>query len=95
MTKNAKTRMKATKKALFAALSEIEVENGIQILQCNEKFDALATDIVETTRQLSYAQYISELYYRVVQLKETIIAEIAAYKNNSFSHCGYVLSINT
>lgn len=95
MAKKENLRIRATKKALFDALSEIEIENGIQILQCNEKFDALATDIVETTRKLSYAQYISELYYRVVQLKETIIAEITAYKNNSFFHCGYVLSINT
>ena len=95
MAKNARTRMRTTKKALFDALSEIEVENGIQILQCNEKFDALAADIVEATRKFSNAQYISELYYRVVQLKETIIAEIVASQNNSLSHGGYVLAINT
>lgn len=94
MAKNEKTRMKATKKALYDVLSEIEVEKGIQILQCNEKFDALATDIVDTTRKLSYAQYISELHYRVVQLKERIIAEIVAIQKNSFSHSGYVLAIN-
>lgn len=94
MTKKENLRIRATKKALFDVLSEIEVENGIQILQCNDKFDALAADIIETTRNLSYAQYISELYYRVVQLKETIIAEIVAYQNNSFSRCDYVLAIN-
>lgn len=94
MAKIKRREIEETRKVLYGIVNEIELEYGVQILQCNEKFDALATDIVETTRKLSYAQYISELYYRVVQLKETITAEIAAIKNKNIPQSNYVLAIN-
>lgn len=83
------------RKVLFDAINEAELLCGTQIAQNNTKIEALAADIVATTKSSSYAKFLSELYYKATLMKDTIISELtAASKNNYFSHSGYVLSIN-
>lgn len=80
--------------ALYEALDEIELENSVQILQNNRKIEGLAAEIVASTKTLSYSQYISELYFKVTQMKDAIINEIAAIKNKNIPQSNYVLAIN-
>ncbi len=93
--KNRKNVLHEARKVLYGVVDEIEISNSIQIAQNNEKIEALAADIVATTKSSSYAEFLSELYYKATLMKDTIISELtAASKNNCFSHSGYVLSIN-
>lgn len=94
MAKNRKRGIEEARKALYEIVNEIEVENGIQILQNNEKLDDLAAKITSTTKTATYSEFLSELYFRVTQLKDAIIAEIAAIKNNNILSNDYVLAIN-
>ena len=95
MTKTKKESYLRQKKVLFDAINEAELLCGTQIAQNNERIEALAADIVATTKSSSYAEFLSELYYKATLMKDTIISELtAASKNNCFSHSGYVLSIN-
>lgn len=95
MTKNTRKVLNVARKVLYDVVDEIEISNIIQIAQNNERIEALAADIVATTKSSSYAEFLSELYYKATLLKDTIISELtAASKNNCFSHSGYVLSIN-
>lgn len=95
MTKNKRREIEETRKVLYGIVNEIELEYGVQILQNNEKFEDLAAKITSSTKTSTYSEFLSELYFRVAQLKEVIISELAASKNNSFPRNGYVLSINT
>lgn len=95
MTKNEKRGIFMARKVLFDAINEAELLCGMQIAQNNEKIEALAENIVATTKSATYAEFLSELYYKALMMKETIISELTATKNNSFSHGGYVLAINT
>lgn len=96
MTKNEKRGIFMARKVLFDAINEAELLCGTQIAQNNTKIEALAADIVATTKSSSYAEFLSELYYKATLMKDTIISELtAASKNNCFSHSGYVLSINS
>lgn len=96
MTKNTRKGLNVARKILYDVVNEIEILNSIQIAQNNTKIEALAADIVATTKSATYAEFLSELYYKATTMKEAIISELtAASKNNSFSHSGYVLSINT
>ena len=95
MTKTKKESYLRQKKVLFDAINEAELLCGTQIAQNNERIEALAADIVATTKSSSYAEFLSELYYKATLMKDTVISELtAASKNNCFSHSGYVLSIN-
>ena len=51
------------RKVLFDAINEAELLCGTQIAQNNTKIEALAADIVATTKSSSYAEFLSELYY--------------------------------
>lgn len=95
MTKNKRRGIEETRKVLYGIVNEIELEYGVQILQNNEKFEDLAAKITSSTKTSTYSEFLSELYFRVAQLKEVIISELATSKNNSFPRNGYVLSINT
>ena len=94
MTKNEKRGIFMARKVLYDAINEVELVCGLQIAQNNEKIEALAENIVATTKSANYAEFLSELYYKALMMKETIISELTAAKNNSFSHSGYVLSVN-
>ncbi|MBR6622897.1 MAG: hypothetical protein IKK91_03215 [Ruminococcus sp.] len=94
MAKNRRRGIEEARKALYEIVNEIEVENGIQILQNNEKLDDLAARITATTKTATYAEFLSELYFRVAQLKDAIKAEITAIKNSNIYQNGYVLAIN-
>lgn len=95
MAKNTKRGIQMVRKVLFDAVSEVEINYGIQISQNNSKIEALAADIVAITKSASYSEFLSELYYKSTMMKEAISAEIiAAIKNNNFFTNGYVLEIN-
>lgn len=95
MAKNRKKgSIRMVRKVLYDVVNEIEISNCIQIAQNNEKIEALAADIVTNT--VTYSEFLGELYFKATAMKEAIISELrAASKNNSFSHSGYVLAINT
>lgn len=95
MAKIKRREIEETRKVLYGIVNEIELEYGVQILQNNEKFEDLAAKITSSTKSSTYSEFLSELYFRVAQLKEVIISELADSKNNSFPRNGYVLSINT
>lgn len=95
MTKNTRKGLNVARKILYDVVNEIEILNSIQIAQNNTKIEALAADIVATTKSATYAEFLSELFYKALMMKDTIILELTAAKNNSFSHSGYVLAINT
>ena len=96
MAKNRKRgSIRMVRKVLYDVINEVELLTGIQISQNNKSIDALAESIVATTKSASYSEYLSELYYKATLMKDTIISELTAAKNNSFSHSGYVLAINT
>ncbi len=94
MAKNRRRGIEEARKVLYEIVNEIEIENSIQILQNNEKLDDLAAKITSTTKTATYAEFLSELYYRVAQLKDVIASEIAAIKNHNIPKNGYVLAIN-
>lgn len=95
MAKNTRKVLREARKVLFDTVSEVEINYGIQISQNNSKIEALAADIVDTTKSKSYAEFLSELYYKSTMMKEAISAEIiAAIKTNNFFTNGYVLAIN-
>lgn len=95
MTKNTRKVFNVVRKVLYDVVYEIEISNSIQIAQNNERIEALAADIVATTKSANYAEFLSELYYKATMLKETILAELTtAAKNNSFPNSEYVLKIN-
>ena len=94
MTKNTRKVFNVVRKVLYDVVYEIEISNSIQIAQNNEKIEALAENIVATTKSASYAEFLSELYYKATLMKDTIISELKAAKNNSFPHSEYVLKIN-
>lgn len=95
MAKNTKRGLYEVRNALYEALNEVELENSVQISQNNRKIEDLADDIVSATAKLTYSEFLSELYFRVMQMKDAITSEIAAIKNNSYLQNGYVLAINT
>lgn len=95
MAKNRKRSIEETRKVIYDTVNEIEIENGVQILQNDEKLDDLAARILGITRTSTYSEFLSELYYRVAQLRIAISNEIAAFKNHNIPQNGYVLAINT
>ena len=95
MTKNTRKVFNVVRKVLYDVVYEIEISNSIQIAQNNEKIEALAENIVATTKSASFAEFLSELYYKATLMKDTIISELKAAKNNSYLQNGYVLAINT
>lgn len=94
MTKNTSRGFYEVRNALYEALNEAELENSVQISQNDSKIKALAAEIVESTKTVTYSQYISEIYYQVMQMKDAITAEIAAIKNKNIPQSNYVLAIN-
>ncbi|MGN0667248.1 MAG: hypothetical protein ACI4KF_12075 [Huintestinicola sp.] len=94
MTKNKRRGIIEVRNALYKALNEVELENSVQISQNDSEIKALAAEIVASTKTSSYSQYISELYYRVTQMKDAITNEIAAIKNKNIPQSNYVLAIN-
>ena len=95
MAENKKRGIRMVRKVLYDVINEVELLNGIQILQNNKSIEALADDIVDKTKSVSYTEFLSELYYKATMLKETILAELTtAAKNNSFPNSEYVLKIN-
>ena len=94
MTKNTSRGLYEVRNALYEALNEVELENSVQISHNNRKIEGLAAEIVASTKTLSYSQYISELYFKVTQMKDAIINEIAAIKNKNIPQSNYVLAIN-
>lgn len=94
MAKNRKQSIEETKRVIYDTVNEIEIENGVQILQNDEKLNDLAARILDITRTSTYSEFLSELYYRVAQLKFAISNEIAAIKNKNTPKSNYVLAIN-
>lgn len=94
MAKNKRRGIIKVRNALYEAVNEVEIANGIQVSQNNRKIEDLAAEIVESTKTSSYSHYISELYFRVMQMKDAITNEIVALKNHNISKNGYVLAIN-
>ncbi len=95
MAKNKRRGIIEVRNALYEAVNEVEIENGIQVSQNNRKIEDLAAEIVASTKAAPYSQYISELYFKVMQMKDAITSEIAALKNHNIPKNGYVLAINS
>lgn len=94
MAKNTSRGFYQVRNALYEAVNEVEIENCVQISQNDSKIKALAAEIVASTKAAPYSQYISELYFKVMQMKDAITAEITAIKNSNIYQNGYVLAIN-
>ncbi|MBQ8906584.1 MAG: hypothetical protein IJY85_09490 [Ruminococcus sp.] len=94
MAKNTSRGFYQVRNALYEAVNEVEIENCVQISQNDSKIKALAEEIVASTKAAPYSQYISELHFKVMQMKDAITAEIAAIKNTNILSSGYVLAIN-
>ena len=71
MTKNTRKVLNVARKVLYDVVDEIEISNSIQIAQNNEKIEALAENIVATTKSASYAEFLSELYYKATLMFHT------------------------